>query len=145
MWEALLCQLFGVLYPIKCFRILPLYICPAVLYEIVCLQFSICSLLSVLFNVFVSLPQSDLYDVLILKTLGVHVPETPSPYSSHQRRLKPDLTREGNKRVRCIRHLRKALANLCFRKQGATLANFILCYQKIFVPRNSVIKIHAYF
>jgi len=38
-----------------------------------------------LFYVFVSLPQSVLYDVLLLKNLRVHVPETPSPYSSHQR------------------------------------------------------------
>jgi len=35
----------------------------------------------------VSLPQSVLYDFLLLKTLVVHAPETPSPYSSHQRRL----------------------------------------------------------
>jgi len=32
-------------------------------------------------------PQSVLYDVLLLKTLRVHAPETPSPYSSHQRWL----------------------------------------------------------
>jgi len=35
----------------------------------------------------VSLPQSDLYDILILKIVGVHALETPSPYSSHQRWL----------------------------------------------------------
>jgi len=29
----------------------------------------------------------------------------------------------------------KALTNLCFRKQGATLASFILCHQKIFVTK----------
>jgi len=32
----------------------------------------------------VSLPQSVLYDGLLLKTLRVHALETPSPYSSHQ-------------------------------------------------------------
>jgi len=32
-----------------------------------------------------------------------------------------------------------------FRKQGATLANFILCYQKIFVPKNLSLKfMHIY-
>jgi len=31
--------------------------------------------------------------------------------------------------------LQKALTNLCFRKQSATLANFMLCHQKIFVPQ----------
>jgi len=30
----------------------------------------------------------------------------------------------------------KNLVNSCFRKQGATPANFMLCYQKIFVPIN---------
>jgi len=38
------------------------------------------------------------------------------------------------KRFRFIRDLVKALKNLCFRKQGATLANCMLCYEKIFVP-----------
>ena len=42
---------------------------------------------------------------------------------------KPD--ERGVKQVRCIRDLKKAP---CFRKQGATLANLVLCYQKIFVP-----------
>jgi len=32
-----------------------------------------------------------------------------------------------------------------FRKHGATLANFILCYQKIFVPKNLLLKVmHIY-
>jgi len=89
-----------------------------------------------------SLPQSVLYDVLLLKTLRVHALETPSPCSSHQRWLKPDLTRErNNKRVRWIRHLQKALTNSWFRKQGATLANFILFNKKIFVPKNLSLKI----
>jgi len=75
-----------VLYPRKYLGIFRFYICLAVLYKIICLQFFICILLSVLpFYVFVSLPQSVLYDVLLLKTLRVHAPETPSPYSSHQR------------------------------------------------------------
>ena len=45
--------------------------CLAVLYKIICLQFFICILLSVpLFCAFVSLPQSVLYDVLLLKTVS---------------------------------------------------------------------------
>jgi len=44
-----------------------------------------------------------------------------------------DLTREGNKRVHCIRDLQKSLRNSCFRKQNATLARFMPWYQKIFV------------
>jgi len=42
--------------------------------------------------------------------------------------------------VRWIRHFRKALTNQWFRKQGATLANFILCCQKIFMPKNLSLK-----
>jgi len=42
--------------------------------------------------------------------------------------------------VRWIRHLQNALTNPWFRKQGATLANFILFYQKIFVPKNLSLK-----
>ena len=57
-----------------------------------------------------------------------------NPYSSHQLWLWLDLMREENKQVRCIRHLPNALTNPCFSKQGATLANFMLCYQTIFVP-----------
>ena len=34
----------------------------------------------------------------------------------------------------CIRDLPKALENSCFRKQGATLPNFMLYCHKIFVP-----------
>jgi len=34
----------------------------------------------------------------------------------------------------------KGLTSLWFRKQGATLANFILCYQKVFVPKNLSLK-----
>jgi len=55
----------------------------------------------------------------------------------------PGLTREGNKCVHYIRGLQKVLRNPCFRKQGATLDNVMLCYQENFVPINSVIKIHA--
>jgi len=67
--------------------ILQFYICLAVLYKIICLQFFLmCILLSILlFYVFVILPQSVLHDVLLLKTLRVHAPETPSAYSLHQR------------------------------------------------------------
>jgi len=39
----------------------------------------------------------------------------------------------------------KASNKACFRKQGATLANFIPCYQKIFAPKKFLIKIHADF
>jgi len=47
--------------------------------------------------------------------------------------------------VRWIRHLRKALASPWFKKHGATLANFILCYPKIFVAKNLSIKfMHIY-
>ena len=46
----------------------------------------------------------------------------------------PVLTREGGKRVRYIQDLQMAPTNPYFRKQGKTLANFMLCYQKIFVP-----------
>jgi len=42
------CQLFRVLYPKKLFGILQFYICLAVLYNIICLQFFKCILLSVL-------------------------------------------------------------------------------------------------
>jgi len=35
----------------------------------------------------VSLTQSVLYGVILLKTLRVHAPEPPSPYGSHQRWL----------------------------------------------------------
>jgi len=53
--------------------------------------------------------------------------------------LQPDLTREWK------RDLQKALTNPWFRKQGAILANFILCYQKIFVPKNLSLKfMHVY-
>jgi len=75
-----------VLYARKCFGILQFHICLPVLYKIICLQFFICILLPVLlFYVFVSLPLSVLYDVLLLKTLRAHAPETPSAYSLHQR------------------------------------------------------------
>jgi len=70
-----------VLYPRKRFGILQFYMCLAVLYKIICLQFFIYILLYVLlFHVLVSLHQSVLYDVLLLKTLRAHAPETPSAY-----------------------------------------------------------------
>jgi len=73
-----------VLWARKCFGILRFYIYLAVLYKIICLQFFKRILLSVLlFYVFVSLAQSVLYDVLLLKTLRVHAPETPGAYSLH--------------------------------------------------------------
>ena len=136
---------FRVLHARKCFGILQLCICLAVLYKIICLQFFTCILLSVLFMYsWVYLSQSFVM-FLLLKTMRVHAPETPSAYSLHQRWLKLYLTREWKKRVRWIRHLRKALTNPWFRKQGANLANVILCYQKILCPKNSVIKfMHIY-
>jgi len=67
------------------FGILQFYICLVVLYKTICFQFFICILLSVLlFYVFVTLPQSVFYDILLLKTLSVHAPKIPSSYSSHQ-------------------------------------------------------------
>jgi len=36
----------------------------------------------------------------------MHVPETPSSYSLHQRWMLPNVAREWNKRVRWMRHLR---------------------------------------
>jgi len=50
------------------------------------------------------------------------------------------MAKEWNKRVRWIRYLQKALTNPWFRKHCANLANFILCYQKIFVPENLSLK-----
>jgi len=68
------------LYPRKCFGIVQFYICQAVLYRIICLQFFICILLYVLlFYVFVSRPQSVLHDVLLLKTLRTHAPDSRNP------------------------------------------------------------------
>ena len=56
-----------------------------------------------------------------------------------------DLTREWNKRMRWIRHLQKSLINPWFRKHGVTLANFIVCYQTIFGPKNLSLKFrHIY-
>ena len=49
-----------------------------------------------------------------------------TPCTSYQPWLWPNMTREGNKKVRCIWDIQNALTNPCFRKQGATLAN--LCY-----------------
>jgi len=43
--------------------------------------------------------------------------------------------------VRWIRHLQNALTNPWFRKQGTTLANFILCYQKISVLKDVSLKV----
>jgi len=52
---------------------------------------------------------------------------------------------EWKKPVRWIRHLQKALTNPWFRKQGVTLANVILCHQKIFVAKNLSLKfMHVY-
>jgi len=45
-----------------------------------------------------------------------------------------DLTRKGNKRVHSTRDFSKALTNPRFIKQCATLVNFMLCYQNIFLP-----------
>jgi len=132
------CQLFRLLYPRKCFAILQFYICLAVLYKIICLQFFICILLFVLFYVFVirESPSVRSSRSFITKTSESDCSRTPSPYSSHQQWLWPDLTREWNKMVLRICHFQNALSNPWFGKQGATMANFILCHQKIFVPKN---------
>jgi len=76
------------------FRIWQFYICLVVFYNINCLQFFICILLSVLFYVFLSLPQLVLYDVLKLKSPGVHAPELPTSRTlsgdSDQKQTRPD-------------------------------------------------------
>jgi len=68
-----------------------------------------------------------------------------SRYSSQQRWLLPDQTRERNKPLHCIRDLQKPLKNLCFEEQGATTANFLQCYQKPFVSITFFDLIHADF
>ena len=124
-----------------------IYFCLAVLHKIICLHFFICILLSVLL-----FPEKkhtrESPSVSILWCFIIQNSESAcsrSPYyTSHQGWLYPDLAREWNKRARWIWHFQMALANPWFGKQGATLANFILCYQKIFVPKRFVIKIHTF-
>ena len=47
---------------------------------------------------------------------------------------RPDVTREGNKRVHCTRDFSQTVTNPRFIKQDATLVSFMLFYQNIFVP-----------
>jgi len=56
-----------------------------------------------------------------------------NPYSSHQRGLRPGLARVAQEGT-LLSDLQKALANTRFIKQGETLANFMLFYQRIFCP-----------
>ena len=102
------------------------YICLVVFYKIICFQLFIFILLSVLiFYVFVNLPSVSL--LWRSKTLGCMLWEFKAAYSSHQWWLwPPDLTIEGNKRVRYIQDFQKVLTNPCFRKQSATLANLVV-------------------
>jgi len=70
-----------VLYPRKCFQILQFYICLAVLYKIISLSFSyafFCLFFYFMYLWLVRFPQSVLHDILLLKILRVHVPETPA-------------------------------------------------------------------
>ena len=74
-------------------------------------------------------PQSVLYDVLKLKILGVHAPESQQLDDCDQSwrsRITSGHAAFGSS---------KAFANPCFRKQSAILANFM-----IFVPIKSVIE-----
>jgi len=62
----------------------------------------------------------------------VHAPETSAARTSGDR----DQTwlKRGTSGYLCIRDFEKALTNSYLRKQGANLANFMLCHQKTFVP-----------
>ena len=93
-----------------------------------------CLFFSFMYSWLVSLPQSVLYDVLLVNTLRVHALEIPSPYGPHSDDCNQTWP-EWSKRMRWIRHLRKALTNPWFRKQGATLVNFIQWCQKIFAQK----------
>ena len=80
-------------------------------------------------------PQSDLGAFLTAHPTGGY--GVPSSGSAQQLAPVMIVTRSDKrekKRLRCIRDLQKTLKNPCFRKQESTLANFMLCYQKIFVP-----------
>jgi len=138
-----------VLRPRKCFGSLQFCICLAVLHNIICLQFFICILRSVLlFYVFVT-RESPSVSPLCFITQNAESACSRNPwtlqFASAVIVTRPDLTREWNKRVRWIRHLQKALTKPWFRKQGATLANFIMCHQKLFVPKHLSLKfMHIY-
>ena len=106
------------------------YICQVVLHKILCHQLFIYILLSVLFCAFMSLPS--------VSTVGrSKTQNSETPHCSHQRWLWPDLTREGNKRVRWIRHLEKPLTNSYFQKTRCNSGRFYValsedfCAQKI--------------
>jgi len=66
-------------------------------------------------------------------------------YISHTWWLWPDLKREGNKRVGYTQDLQKTLTNPCFRKPSCNSGPFMLCYRKIFVPKNCDIKTQPHF
>jgi len=97
------------------------------------IEFFICILLSVLlFYVFVSLPLvSPLWRS---KTQNSGSACSTNPCSLHQWWLWLDVTREGNKWVRCIRNLQKALRKPCFRKQGATRSNLCCVIKRFLCP-----------
>jgi len=106
------------------------------LYKIFAFSFSyafFCLSLSFMYLWVCPLSVSVPYDVLKSKTLRVHAPQIPC--RSHQQWLwLTYLKKEENKWVRYIRDLQMVLTSPYIRKQSATLANFMFCYQKIFVP-----------
>ena len=96
------------------------------MYKIICHQLFIYILLSVLFCVFISLPS--------VSPLGRSKTQNSGTPTARTRGGCNHAWRErgtSNKRVRCIRGLQKALTNPYFRKQGATLANFMLCHRPV--------------
>jgi len=67
------------------------------------------------------------------------------PWAVIVTRNKPDLMREGKKRVHCIRDLQKAMTNPGFRNHGVNLA-ILCCVIRRFLCRwKSVIEIHTDF
>jgi len=128
---------------------LQFHICLAVLYKIICLQFSyafFCLFFSFIY-VFVtressSLSVSPLWCFLTQYSKSVC---SRNPWSL-QLASAVIVTRSDRgieqERVHWNWHLQKALTNPWFRKQGSTLASFILLsYQKIFMPKNLSLKL----
>ena len=134
------------LYSRKYFKILRFCIClySFVWIKIICHQFFICLLLSVLlFCVFMSLP--------LVGTLSRFKTQTSEsacfriPYSLHQRWLLPDVTKEENKRVHRSRVF-KILRQTSALENKMQLWPLLCCVvRRILWPKNSVIKVHADF
>ena len=133
------------LYPRKYLGIFRFYICLAVLYKIICLQFFICILLSVLpFYVFVSLPSqsfmmfyySKLWECMLQKPL---VPTARISGDCNQ-------TWAGSGTSGCAGFgIFKTLWQTRVLGNKAQLWPILSCVIRRFVcPKNPVIKIHAY-